>query len=121
MTKGELNIAVAELQQKVNRIEATRSKALKTASAAVDRKYAKHVVDLLMSQKLVSVNGHEQLQQQYVQEVVSRVELPSFCVEDLEDSAVHDLGAETGPGTEDGPDADGFKGGDARFELGVHD
>lgn len=95
MTKGELNIAVAELQQKVNRIEATRSKAIDTACRAVDRKYTKHVLDLLQSKLLQSANGQSWEEPQYTKEVIDRVELPGFCTYPVSEEDIEDLGEES--------------------------
>lgn len=94
MTKGQLNIAAAELQQKINRISDTHTKALGTAGQAVDRKYKKQIQTLLES-KITNVNDGVLDDYVYPQEVVTRVEFPDFwniiVAASLADSTVEDL------------------------------
>lgn len=102
MTKGELNIAAAELQQKVNRIEQTREKALLTAEASVNRKYHRQIKALLET-KVTNSTDEQSQEYLYPQEVANRVEFPEWWtlvtheqmkndeVEDLDDTEVVDL------------------------------
>jgi len=100
MTKGQLNLAAAELQQKINKLSVTRDRALTTAQAAVDRKYKKQIQELLDSKFVYTTDGENEALV-YPQEVVTRVEFPEFWtlvvqtelltgtnddIEDLEDS-----------------------------------
>lgn len=102
MTKGALNIAAAELQQKVDRIEQTRQKALLTAEASVNRKYKKQIQELLDSKYTNTTDGEGQ-DYVYPREAVNRVEFPEFwtfithdemkndTIEDLNDTEVQEL------------------------------
>lgn len=94
MTKGQLNIAAAELQEKVNRIDATREKAQQTAAAAVDRKYKKQLQELIDSKYVCSSDGESQ-DFVYSREVVNRVEFPDWWTRIVHsEMQVEDLAAE---------------------------
>lgn len=85
MTKGELNIAVADLQTKVNRIDSAFEKAQWTAAKAVERKYKKQMHELLVA---CGDDGAPL----YTAEVISCVEFPQFYeVEDLSDAEATEL------------------------------
>ncbi len=82
MSKGELNKKAAEWQNAVDRIVKVREKALKTAAAAVDRKYRKQLSELL------NVDGQPAL----TKELQDRIELPEFfTTEQLADDEVVDV------------------------------
>ena len=87
MSKREFNLAVADLQQRVDRIAVVREKALKTAQAAVDRKYRKQLLELLTA-TVPSDQGQVPL---FNKEVVDAVELPEFSVEPVADNQVEDM------------------------------
>lgn len=94
MTKGELNIAAAELQQKVNRIDQTFERALLTARLSVIRKYQRQVTELLDSKITNSTDGESQ-EFLYPREVVNRVEFPEWHVlavhDDMKNDTIEDL------------------------------
>lgn len=87
MSKREFNLAVADLQQRVDRIAVVREKALKTAQAAVDRKYRKQLLELLTT-TVPSDQGDVPL---FNKDVVDAVELPEFSIEPVADSDVEDV------------------------------
>lgn len=87
MNKREFNLAVADLQQRVDRIAGTHTKAMKTAQAAVDRKYRKQLLELLTT-TAPSDEGQVPL---FDKAVIDAVELPEFSVEPVADSDVEDI------------------------------
>jgi hypothetical protein len=109
MSKREFNLAVADLQKRVDRIANTRDQAQKTATAAVDRKYRKQLMELLTS-TVESDQGPVPL---FNKEVVDAVELPEFSVEQVADDQVEDV-------LDDGyalPDEQGFDA--SKIEIGT--
>lgn len=98
MSKREFNLAVADLQQRVDRIAGTHTKAMKTARAAVDRKYRKQLLELLMT----TVPSDEGQSPMFDKAVIDAVELPEFSVEPVDDKDVEDVPAEGCMGDPDG-------------------